>query len=87
MGAVGAGALMAILLILALAIGRTSAGRTAKAVGYAAFTAGAMIAGLSFGAWQNWWIAALLLVGSASALVLSDPRILLQKGPTGHARN
>jgi O-antigen ligase len=60
--------LMAGLWLFALRlIAKYSAGRAARAIAIGGFTAAFVIANLSFGAWQSWWLATL---GLAAALIL-----------------
>jgi O-antigen ligase len=61
-------ALMAGLWLFALSlIARQTAGRAKRAIAIGGFTAAFVIANLSFGAWQAWWLSSL---GLAAALIL-----------------
>ena len=67
------GAFLGCLLILLL-FARTQiyADRNDRASGAAVMSAGITIAFLSYGAWQSWWVAALMLV-AASMLLVCNP--------------
>ena len=64
-------ALMAGLWLFALRlIAGQSAGRAARAIAIGGFAAAFVIACLSFGAWQAWWLATLGLAAALIALFL-----------------
>ena len=59
------GAFLGCLLILLLfARTQSYADRNDRASGAAVMSAGITIAFLSYGAWQSWWVAALMLVAA-----------------------
>jgi hypothetical protein len=74
MGAVGAIFFAALILSVAHAIDRASNDDSAKAIGFAALTSVLVFENLSFGAWQAWWLAAMAIVATLTALVINRPR-------------
>lgn len=65
-------ALMAGLWLFALSlIVRQTAGRANRAIAIGGFTAAFVIANLSFGAWQAWWLSSLGLAAALIALFLA----------------
>ena len=71
LGLPGALALAALLVMAGRGIGRLPS-RT-RAAATATFAAAFVFASLSFGIWQNWWIAALGLVAAVSLAVFGAP--------------
>lgn len=67
------GALLAAVLVWAAfaAVGRLKADRTSVAAGVGLITTALTVANLSFGIWQTWWLAAMIL---ATALFLAAVR-------------
>lgn len=73
-GVVGAVILAALFTTPLLAIQRCIAGRFERAAAYAAFTASIVLAELSFGIWQGWWISLLALVAILLAALATSSR-------------
>jgi O-antigen ligase len=68
-------ALMAGLWLFALRmIARHTPARVPRAIAIGGFAAGFVIANLSFGAWQAWWLATLGLTAALTLLFLPAPR-------------
>ncbi|MDP6352942.1 MAG: O-antigen ligase family protein [Alphaproteobacteria bacterium] len=61
--------LAALCANLLLAIGRRSADRPAAAAAAAGVITALMVSGLSYGAWQNWWLATLWLAAAISLAI------------------
>ena len=64
LGALGALILMALLLAVVRAVHRFVDGTANRAAALGLFTTGLTIASISFGAWQSWWLASILLGGA-----------------------
>jgi exopolysaccharide production protein ExoQ len=71
LGALGALALAALLWFTGRTMGKLS--RSSQAPAAATFVAAFVIVSLSFGIWQNWWIAALGMTAVIAAGVFGDP--------------
>ena len=57
-----------------------------RAAVFGLFSSSLVIAGISFGAWQGWWLSALVLIGGLGVLVLrhkaqQEPRLFETKAP------
>lgn len=74
LGAVGAAIMLVLLLAVIRAIDRTIEDRVRRAAALGALTTGLAIACLSFGIWQSWWLASLLLTGTFMITVLAPGR-------------
>jgi hypothetical protein len=61
-----------LLILLLFAQTQSYADRNDRASGAAALSAGITIAFISYGAWQSWWVAALMLA-EASMLLGCNP--------------
>ncbi len=70
LGAVGALILLGILLAVVRAIGRFADDKLNRAAALGALTVWLAIASISFGAWQSWWLASMLLGGAFMVAVL-----------------
>lgn len=70
LGVLGASVLAVFLLVTGRAIGRLS--RPCQAPAAATFVAALVFASLSFGIWQNWWIAALGLTAATASGVFGE---------------
>ena len=70
LGAIGAALCAAFLCALIYVIAQKSRDDLTCAVSLGAFVSGTFIANISFGAWQAWWIAALILIGALIVLAL-----------------
>lgn len=75
LGAVGALFMLAVLLSIIVAIARSGLERVEKSLCFGFFASALVIAVVSFGAWQAWWLSALWLCGALTAgAVLTPPR-------------
>ncbi len=83
MGALGALILMALLLSVLRAIHRFVEGTVNRAAALGLFTTGLTIASISFGAWQSWWMTAMLLGGTFLVSVLGPYSWDGEKGGNG----
>lgn len=72
LGALGAGAYLAVLLVILAQVARSLAGRMARASAIATFTAVLTMALISFGAWQSWWMAAQWLIAATAVAIMRD---------------
>jgi O-antigen ligase len=69
------GAVILAALLLVITRGVANLPRVAMAPAVAAFAAAFVFANLSFGIWQNWWIAALGLTAVLCLGVFADPHL------------
>lgn len=74
LGLIGFSVVVLLFLRLVLSIHRSGLTQEAKATCYSTIGAALMIGGLSFGVWQSWWIATLILAAMICALV-TRPRV------------
>lgn len=73
LGGLGAATAAAFAASLAWAAGRIE-NRLHRALALAQLAAAFVVAGLSYGIWQNWWMAALAMGGGAATLAFHRPR-------------
>ncbi len=72
LGLPGAVLLAALMGLLLLGLARYSVSRAALASGVAVFASFALIAALSFGIWQSWWIATAWLIAAFTVVLAGD---------------
>ncbi|MFQ5953580.1 MAG: O-antigen ligase family protein [Kiloniellales bacterium] len=72
LGLPGAVLLTAIVALLLLGIERYSVSRAALASGVAVFATFGVIAGLSYGIWQSWWLATAWLIAAYAVILAGD---------------
>ncbi len=72
LGLPGAVLLTAVVVLLLLGIERYSVSRAAMASGIAVLTTFGVIAGLSYGIWQSWWLATAWLVAAFAVILAGD---------------
>jgi len=65
LGAVGAALGLGMVVIATVAIGRGARDPASKSAQVATFLAALVVAGLSYGLWQSWWLSALWLIAAA----------------------
>ena len=70
LGAVGAGFLAFFLVEILHLVQRVTQNRWEAAVCYGIFTSGLTISSLSYGIWQSWWLASLLLAAAFMAVIV-----------------
>ncbi|MDP1910661.1 MAG: O-antigen ligase family protein [Hyphomicrobium sp.] len=73
LGAVGALFMLAVLLSIVVAIARSGLERVEKSLCFGFFASALVIAVVSFGAWQAWWLSALWLCGALTAGAVLTP--------------
>lgn len=73
LGAVGALFMLAVLLSIIAAIVRSDLERVEKSLCFGFFASALVIAVVSFGAWQAWWLSALWLCGTLTAGAVLTP--------------
>lgn len=73
LGAVGALFMLAVLLSIIVAIARSGLERVEKSLCFGFFASALVIAVVSFGAWQAWWLSALWLCGALTAGAVLTP--------------
>ena len=66
LGFLGALALVGILLAIINVISKTCRSAIEIAMAYAALSSALMLVSVSYGIWQNWWLAALMFIGILS---------------------
>lgn len=71
LGAVGAAIVLVLLLAVIRAIDRNIEDRVRRAAALGALTTGLVVANISFGIWQSWWLASILLTGTFMVTVLA----------------
>jgi len=74
LGAVGAAIILVLLLAVIRAIDRTIEDRISRAAALGALTTGLVVASISFGIWQSWWLASILLTATFMVTVLAPGR-------------
>ena len=74
LGAVGAAIILVLLLAIIRAIDRTIKDRISRAAALGALTTGLVVASISFGIWQSWWLASILLTATFMVTVLAPGR-------------
>ena len=74
LGAVGAAIILVLLLAIIRAIDRTIEDRISRAAALGALTTGLVVASISFGIWQSWWLASILLTATFMVTVLAPGR-------------
>ena len=88
LGAVGAAIILVLLLAVIRAIDRTIEDRVRRAAALGALTTWLVVASISFGIWQSWWLASIFLTGTFMVIVLvpdgeDQPDIEEIGGPKG----
>ena len=63
LGVLGAVILAALLMTVVRLINHEITDRLDLAVGYGTLVSSLVVAGIGFGAWQNWWLSSLFFVG------------------------
>ncbi len=82
LGLPGAVLLAALVGLLLLGLARYSVSRAALASGVAVFASFALIAALSYGMWQSWWLATAWLIAAYTVVLAGDRDAAPPPGPT-----
>jgi len=88
LGAVGAAIILVLLLAVIRALDRTIEDKVRWAAALGALTTWLVVASISFGIWQSWWLASIFLTGTFMVIVLvpdgeDQPDIEEIGGPKG----